>query len=465
MQSQDPAALKLRIQELEAELAALRTSAQEASGDVVISAEAREEQKEPNESLPLLLDEYRRYGRQMIMPEIGFDGQLRLKRAKVLIVGAGGLGSPAAAYIAGAGVGTIGIIDHDTVEHSNLHRQIIHSTSKVGMSKVESAITYLKDLNPNPTYIPHVQALTSANALSILTPYDLILDCTDHPSLRYLISDTAIILNKPIVSASALRTDGQLIVLNDPPGAGPCYRCIWPNPPPASTVTSCGEGGILGPVVGVMGVLQALEAIKLLSRPAPPEQKAASMTIFSAFPQMAFRTLKMRGRRKACVACGEPADAKDKITREAMEKGLIDHIAFCGSSAPVGLLKPEERVDVSEYMKVRDEGKEHTLLDVRDETQFGICKLEGSLNIPYSEFESLALAEDTTSKVPESLKSLLAKSSPEAPVYVLCRLGNDSQHVTKHLKDAGVAGGRVFDIKGGISEWAKSGVAGPFPQY
>lgn len=421
MQSQDPAALQLRIQELKAELAALRTSAQEASGDVVTSAEAREEQKEPNESLPLLLDEYRRYGRQMIMSEVGFDGevclipnhgqwsltrapgrvgQLRLKRAKVLIVGAGGLGSPAAAYIAGAGVGTIGIIDHDTVEHSNLHRQIIHSTSKVGMPKVESAITYLKEyvfqqvnpfswtitywnfdsLNPNPTYIPHVQALTSANALSILTPYDLILDCTDHPSLRYLISDTAIILNKPIVSASALRTDGQLIVLNDPPGSGPCYRCIWPNPPPASTVTSCGEGGILGPVVGVMGVLQALEAIKLLSRPAPPEQKTTSMTIFSAFPQMAFRTLKMRGRRKACVACGEPADAKDKITREAMEKGLIDHIAFCGSSAPVGLLKPEERVDVREYMKVRDEGKKHTLLDVRDETQFGICKLEGSLS-------------------------------------------------------------------------------------
>jgi adenylyltransferase/sulfurtransferase len=206
----------------------------------------------------------------------------------VLIVGAGGLGCPAAAYIAGAGVGTIGIVDGDVVETSNLHRQILHSTAKVGMKKVDSAISFLTSyclpslfyfyntyrlcrLNPNLRYIAHGEHLTPQNAREIVEKYDLVLDCTDHPTSRYLISDICVLLHKPLISASALRTDGQLIVLNSPPlpagdaSGGPCYRCVFPKPPPAESVVSCGDGGILGPVVGTMGVLQALEAVKLIT--------------------------------------------------------------------------------------------------------------------------------------------------------------------------------------------------------
>ncbi|KAL7273127.1 hypothetical protein RUND412_004036 [Rhizina undulata] len=449
----------------------------------------------------LRLEEYRRYGRQMILPEIGFEGQKRLKKSRVLIVGAGGLGSPAAAYIAGAGVGAIGIIDHDTVEHSNLHRQIVHASSRVGVSKVISATTFLRDLNPHVRLIPHAYALTPQNALEIIEKYDLVLDCTDHPSLRYLISDASVLLNKTVVSASALRTEGQLIILNHPPGVGPCYRCIWPRPPPPETVVGCGEGGILGPVVGVMGVLQALEAIKVLSAPPPPPNsvpdtpKTTTMTIFSAYPTPQFRSLRMRGRREKCVSCGRPEDAGEVVTAESIARGLTDYVAFCGGGGAgpgeeEGLgLRGGERVGVDEYREVRERGREHLLVDVRDRVQFGICRLEGSCNIPYSEFQALnhpspspssSSSSSSTSPspsplqeslIPESLKTLLNETKTktknqdkveEIPIYVLCRLGNDSQLVARQLRNAGLR--NVFDIRGGITNWArKSG--GTFPEY
>ncbi|CUS08503.1 unnamed protein product [Tuber aestivum] len=465
-------ALKKRISELEAQLANRIGHA---------SVSSRQSYPPPNvgekSEVGLSLEEYKRYGRQMILPEIGIEGQMSLKRSRVLIVGAGGLGCPAAAYLAGAGVGALGIIDHDTVENSNLHRQIIHSTSRVGLPKVVSAITYLRDLNPHPNYIPHIEPLTTENALQIMAEYDLVLDCTDHPAIRYLINDVAVIMNIPIVSASALKTDGQLVVLNNPPGVGPCYRCIWPRPPPAESVIGCGEGGILGPVVGLMGVMQAIEAVKIITMNPVREVGRAEMTLFAAYGASPFRCLKMRGRKAGCVACGSPERVEEKITRESIESGRMDYVAFCGGSAGVRVLQPDERVSVAEYKRVMDSGVEHLLLDVRDRTQFGICQLAGSLSkffhyalytglirldIPYTEFEASKYGDSEAGEI----ESKFQDQPKDRPVYVICRLGNDSQIVTRQLKEAGVfPNDRVFDIEGGITAWARSGVAGEFPEY
>lgn len=282
--------------------------------------------------------------------------------------------------------------------------------------------------------------------------YDLVLDCTDHPSLRYLISDTAVLTGIPIVSASALRTDGQLIVLNSPPGQGPCYRCIWPRPPP--NPTSCAEGGILGPVVGTMGVLQALEAIKVLVRGAGP----VTMTFFSAWPELAFRHCRMRARREGCPGCsGVPWE--------------FDYATVCAQPDVPGLA-PEERVDAQEYRELRKSGADHVLLDVRDRTQFALCHLSeslsecpvcvceesvltgGAVDVPFEVFERAAV-------VPEYVREQLRGARA---VYVVCRLGNDSQVATRMLKEAGVAEGRVWDVRGGIREWARS-APGDFPEY
>ncbi|KAF8866655.1 Molybdopterin-synthase sulfurtransferase [Acephala macrosclerotiorum] len=420
---------------------------------------------------PLSSEEYKRYGRQMIVPNIGIQGQLRLKTASVLIVGAGGLGCPAAAYIAGAGVGTIGIVDRDEVENSNLHRQILHSTSKVGMKKVDSAISYLKSLNPNLKYNAHTSHLTPENSESIVSQYDLVLDCTDHPTSRYLISDICVLLQKPLVSASALRTDGQLIVLNSPPlppgneAGGPCYRCVFPKPPPAESVVSCGDGGILGPVVGVMGVLQALEAIKLIASGkltadgSEEVKKDANMLLFSANSNPPFRSLRLRSRRAKCFACS----SESGLTLEGLSSGSLDYVLFCGVHAPVSILRSEERVEAREYEKIRKEkGAGHLLVDTRERVQFDICNIEGSINIPISNFQgnrARAADGELPSWIPETLP-------PDAPIYVVCRLGNDSQVVTRELKEAGLDknGRYIGDIKGGLKSW-KQQVDSSWPEY
>ncbi|CZR51019.1 related to molybdenum cofactor biosynthetic protein [Phialocephala subalpina] len=420
---------------------------------------------------PLSSEEYKRYGRQMIVPNIGIQGQLRLKAASVLIVGAGGLGCPAAAYLAGAGVGTIGIVDGDEVETSNLHRQILHSTSKVGMKKVDSAISYLKSLNPNLKYNAHTSHLTPENSESIVSQYDLVLDCTDHPTSRYLISDICVLLQKPLVSASALRTDGQLIVLNSPslpPGneaGGPCYRCVFPKPPPAESVVSCGDGGILGPVVGVMGVLQALEAIKLiaggkLKAEGSGEGKTdASMLLFSANSNPPFRSLRLRSRRPKCFACSAAAG----LSLESLASGSLDYLLFCGVNAPVSILGPEERVEAREYETIRKEkGAGHLLVDTREKVQFDICNIEGSINVPISTLQgnrALAAEGELPSWLPETLP-------PDSPIYVVCRLGNDSQVVTRKLKESGLDknGRYIGDIKGGLKAW-KQQVDSSWPEY
>lgn len=298
------------------------------------------------------------------------------------------------------------------------------------------------------------------------------LDCTDNPASRYLISDVCVLLSKPLVSASALRTDGQLIVLNSPPlppgneAGGPCYRCVFPKPPPAESVVSCGDGGILGPVVGVMGVLQAVEAIKIIVEgklaPSPEilegsKATPTSMLLFSALSPQPFRSVRLRSRRPGCFACSKDSG----LSLEGLQSGSLDYILFCGLASSANVLTPEERIEATEYAKIRE--REHLLLDVREKVQFDICHLDGSINIPFSTFQGGAKAEND-GKVPTWLPESLPK---EAPIYVVCRLGNDSQVVTRKLKESGLdSGGKrwIGDIRGGLKAW-KQQVDENWPEY
>ncbi|KAK5116894.1 hypothetical protein LTR62_006615 [Meristemomyces frigidus] len=444
---------------------------------------------------PLADEEYKRYGRQMIMPEIGLHGQLRLKNAKVLVVGLGGLGCPAAAYLAGAGVGTLGLMDGDTVEVSNLHRQIAHKVRTVGGMKVDSAVEFLQayvklqtfassspsdlvcSLNPNVKYAPYRSHLSPDKAVAIFERYDLVLDCTDHPTSRYLISDACVLAGKPLVSASALKTEGQLLVLNNPPRApgdassGPCYRCIFPKPPPADAIQSCGEGGILGPVVGVMGVLQALEAIRLLTAkpPAPPPmtdwmdlsmdstppvtpEVKPTMLMFSAYNTPQFRSVRLRSRRTDCAACSYQAT----VTQHSLTTGSTDYIAFCGSTTPLDPLPPESRISARDFARLPTDGS-NILIDVRDETQYSICALRGSTNIPWNG-NAEAWVQDAVKR------GVMSGYEDGRERFVVCRLGNDSQLVVRAVREWLGSAVRVREIEGGFRAW-REGVDRSWPKY
>ncbi|KAF1831317.1 molybdopterin biosynthesis protein moeB [Decorospora gaudefroyi] len=429
------------------------------------------ESEEPSR-WPLEKNEYKRYGRQLIMPEVGLQGQLRLKKARILVVGVGGLGCPAAAYLVGAGVGTLGLVDDDVVEESNLHRQILHSTARVGMTKVQSAMVALNSLNPNVKLLPHISRLTPDTAISTFKDYDLVLDCTDTPTSRYLISDTCVLLRKTLVSASALRIDGQLMVLNNPPSppgdttGGPCYRCVFPKPPPPESVVSCGDGGILGPVVGVMGILQALEAIKVLTQtPAASSVDPPSLILFSAYSNPMFRSVRLRNRKAKCAACSAHAT----VTPEALESGSLDYVQFCGSVVSNNdALLPDERISAQNYAHIRSgvnpftgtvsSKDSHILVDVREKVQFELCNIDGSVNVPFSTVSNMQ--GDENDWVTQLRKS-------EKPIFVVCRLGNDSQVVVKKMKQLGLdAGGKRYigDIRGGLRAWRQS-VDVEFPEY
>ncbi|ATY59799.1 Molybdenum cofactor [Cordyceps militaris] len=455
MTAEDTDRLRAEIAQHESALAELRSQ---------LAAAAERETEDSGHALPprqdwkwpLTEDEYERYSRQMIVPNFGLQGQLRLRNSKVLLVGAGGLGCPAAAYLAGAGVGVLGLVDGDTVEVSNLHRQVAHATSRVGMSKVDSAITYLKQLNPSITYHAHATHLTPQNAASILRAYDLVLDCTDHPAARYLISDACVLLRKPLVSASAFQTAGQLLRLNSPVGRGPCYRCVFPRPPPPESVVGCGEGGVVGPVVGVMGVLQALDAIKLITqgrgldpdpdaaprrpRPPPPCSSSAAWPTPCSAP------------RDDCVACSATEGA---LTLAQMQSSL-DYVQFCGVAQPVRLLGPAERIAAAEYARIAANraASPHLLIDVRDKEHFDLSSIPGSVNVPIRQFMRPAPAD-----APEAAPDWMPADLPHsAPIYVVCRVGNDSQVAAQKLKELGLdrEGERfVGDIDGGLRAWRK----------
>ena len=319
-------------------------------------------------------------------------------------------------------------------------------------------------LNPNLIYNRHPYHLTPQTAIELFTQYDLILDCTDHPTSRYLISDACVLTCRPLVSASALKTEGQLIVLNNPPlppgsplGGGPCYRCVFPKPPPTNSVLSCGEGGILGPVVGLMGVLQALEAIKVLT--AKPVEDYSSptfeppkptMLMFSAYSTPPFRSVRLRSRRADCAVCS----SQGTITQHSLTSGSLDYVAFCGRTMPVNVLPPAARVSAKWFAGLPRDGS-NMLIDVRDETQFAMCALRGSVNVPWT--GSAEAWIETALQRPE------IRSGQQA-FYVICRLGNDSQLAAKTLIENQLAPNGVRHIDGGFRAWREEVDPG-WPEY
>jgi molybdopterin/thiamine biosynthesis adenylyltransferase/rhodanese-related sulfurtransferase/molybdopterin converting factor small subunit len=381
----------------------------------------------PAAELPQLTkEEVQRYSRHLIMPEVGVDGQRRLKAARVLCVGAGGLGSPAAMYLAAAGVGTLGLVDFDVVDVSNLQRQILYSTADVGRRKLEAASARLTGLNPEVRVVTHETPLTSANALQIFADYDVIVDGADNFPTRYLVNDACVLLGKPNAYGSIFRFDGQASVFATKDG--PCYRCLYPEPPPPGLVPSCAEGGVLGVLPGIIGTIQATEAIKLII--GAGQSLAGRLLLFDAL-HMSFRTLKLR-REPACPICGDHPTIK----------ALIDYDQFCGITPATAAgtapgLQTEFETTVEEVKARLDRHDPIWILDVREKNEFDICRIPGSTLIPLGE---LARRLDELPQGP---------GSPE--ILVHCKMGGRSAKAVKLLREQGFT--RVKNVTGGILAW------------
>ncbi|KAF9493390.1 hypothetical protein BDN71DRAFT_1450361 [Pleurotus eryngii] len=389
----------------------------------------------------LPLKDYRRYGRQMILEGFGLPGQVKLKEASVVVVGAGGLGCPALQYLAASGIGRIGVIDHDVVELSNLHRQILHTETTIGTPKALSAAKALSVINQQLKVEAVVQSLSPTNATKLLATYDVILDCTDNAPTRYLLSDVAVALKKPLVSGAAQRFEGQLCIYNYGEN-GPCYRCLFPKPPAQETVGTCEETGILGTVTGVIGNLQALETIKII---VGLKDQAPSLLLFDALRTPPFRSIKLRKKKPACAACGSGEKTRGMIDN-------TDYVQFCGGPpanwVERGLVpgSAETRISTKDLHRILAT-EVLTLIDVRPRTEYGICHLPNSLNIPLNE-----LVSNPKAAMPEGAKD----------IYILCRLGNDSQIAADALREVSTA--PVKDIIGGLVSWARD-VDSSFPIY
>ncbi|EPQ28651.1 uncharacterized protein PFL1_03954 [Pseudozyma flocculosa PF-1] len=407
----------------------------------------------PPPGLPMCLAEYQRYGRQMILPDFGLEGQLRLRRSKVLVVGAGGLGCPAVQYLAAAGVGQISIVDHDSVEASNLARQILHSDAKIGINKAESAAQAAHVINPFINVTPHPVGISSANARSLISGHDLVLDCTDNPLTRYLISDAAVLEGVEVVSGAAQGYDGQLIVLHkkilpqfaskpttaaspastapalvDPidNARGPCYRCLFPVAPKPEDVTDCEDGGVLGGITGLVGTMQALESVKILAQIG--EATLPTMTLVSPMSGTPFRSIRLRPRRLAtCRTCGDPAQVgRDNMISDLQSE---DYATFCHLNRPpmVDGQAGGPRVAVEELEKG---AAKRLLIDVRPPVEFGITRIDGSISLPYT-----TIRKDP-SKALETIRSRLSTSPVGQPPLLVCRKGNDSQLAVRLLQQA-----------------------------
>lgn len=385
---------------------------------------------------PLTLPQVARYSRQLILPEFGPKGQRKLLAASVLIVGCGGLGCPAAIYLAAAGVGRLGLIDYDEVELNNLHRQVLHTEKRVGMSKALSIAQAIKALNSELEVVPYETFFTSSVALEIVRQYDVVLDCTDNVATRYLLNDACVLADKPLVSGSALRYEGQLTVYHHQ--GGPCFRCIHPKPPPPETVTNCSDGGVLGVIPGVIGCMQALEAIKIISNLGT--SLAQKLLLFDGL-QGNFHTVRLRGMKSTCDICGEAPTIKQ----------LIDYEQFCGAAATdkdkeLTVLDRSKRLTVEEYRALVEADEPHVLIDVRLPVELEICSLPRCINIPLkdiSKVESVNLIEKELSEI--GTRSVLC----------VCRRGNDSQLAVRKLQlSLSHLHCQVKDIVGGLTAWA-----------
>ncbi|KAH9290643.1 hypothetical protein KI387_034760 [Taxus chinensis] len=411
-----------------------------------------------------------RYSRHLLLPAFGVEGQSKLLKSSVLLVGAGGLGSPAALYLSACGIGCLGIIDYDTVEMNNLHRQVIHTEANIGKSKVKSAAAACHAINSTLKIVEYMDALNTANALHIVAKYDMVVDATDNISTRYLINDACVILGKPLVSGAALGLEGQLTIYHY--NQGPCYRCLFPTPPPVDACQRCSDNGVLGVVPGIIGCLQALEAIKIASGVGDP--LSGRMLIFDALPTRIY-TVKLRGRSPKCIICGDnPEMSSENFQNFDYEKFTQSPMS---DKAPLSLdiLPSSQRVTSREFRQHQESGKPYVLVDVREDHQYKIASLPNSLNIPFSRLETQVCI------VQEAVKNMSVKSTSQEPMlfekpngttleqvsssvqlYVICRRGNDSQRAVQYLHGQGFHA--VHDIIGGLEAWTKE-VDHNFPSY
>jgi molybdopterin/thiamine biosynthesis adenylyltransferase/rhodanese-related sulfurtransferase/molybdopterin converting factor small subunit len=365
-------------------------------------------------------EEIRRYSRHLIMPEVGMEGQKKLKAARVLAIGTGGLGSPLALYLAAAGVGTIGLVDFDVVDDSNLQRQILFGTADVGRRKLEAAAERLGDTNPNVKVVTFEERLSSENALRIFRDFDIVADGTDNFPTRYLVNDACVLTGKPNVYASIFRFEGQASVFWAE--KGPCYRCLYSEPPPAGLVPSCAEGGVLGILPGLLGLIQATETIKLILQSGEP--LIGRLLLVDALA-MSFRELKLR-KNPECVVCGP----HPTVTK------LIDYEAFCGVTQQTAAAPGIPEIPVEELKAMRDRGDDFVLVDVREPHEVAICALPESVKIPLG-----------------TLPANLSRLSTADEIVVHCKTGARSAKAVQLLHEAGFR--KVRNLVGGIQSWAE----------
>ncbi len=383
------------------------------------------------DAVSLSTNEVARYSRHLIMPEVGVDGQKRLKASAILLIGAGGLGSPLALYLGAAGVGRIGLIDFDVVDFSNLQRQVLHGTSDVGRPKLLSAKDRLADLNPEVKVDLFSERLSSQNATRIFEPYDIVIDGTDNFPTRYLVNDACVLLKKPNVYGSIFRFDGQASIFYPP--YGPCYRCLYPEPPPPGEVPSCAEGGVLGILPGVIGVIQATEAVKLILGKGEP--LIGRLMHYDALA-MKFREFKVR-RNSKCPMCGDNPTIK----------ALIDYEQFCGvrgqeAPAPAG---STAEITVEELKKRMDRNESLFVLDVRNLNEFQICRIPGTVLLPLPE-----------------LAQRFGELPRDREIIVHCKSGMRSAKAVQFLKEQGFT--KLLNLQGGIVAWAER-VDPSMPKY
>ncbi|HYU33732.1 MAG TPA: molybdopterin-synthase adenylyltransferase MoeB [Thermoanaerobaculia bacterium] len=363
--------------------------------------------------------EIRHYSRHLIMPEVGSAGQRRLKAARVLTIGAGGLGSPLGLYLAAAGVGTLGVVDFDVVDETNLHRQVLYGRSSVGRPKIQAAVERLRDVNPHIRIVPHEMRLDSSNALELFRDYDIIVDGTDNFPTRYLVNDACVLSGKPNVYGSIFRFEGQVSIFWG--ARGPCYRCLFPEPPPPGLVPSCAEGGVLGVLPGIIGTLQANEVIKLIVGVGDP--LIGRLVLFDAL-KMRFRELKLK-KDPACPICSE----------NPTQRELIDYEQFCGVGPEPETVEMDSEMTVSDLKERLERGETLTVLDVRTEQEYEIARIPGAQLIPLHE-----------------LQDRLGELDPAATIVAHCHHGGRSAQAVGFLRQMGFD--RAVNLAGGIDAWS-----------
>lgn len=397
----------------------------------------------------LQADQVERYSRQLLLKGgFGVTGQAKLSESSVLVVGAGGIGSTVILYLAASGIGNITVVDFDKVEISNLHRQVIHKAKDVGLNKAESARRAVKDLNPSVSFTVVDEPFTIDNALTLVSSSDCVVDATDNPQTRYIINDACVLSDTPLISGSAVGIEGQLTVYNY--NGGPCYRCLYPTPDLKEGSKSCSNNGVLGPVPGLIGILQSVETIKVITG---SEQVMSDRLLMYDSMQCSFMQIKKPKKQQGCPVCGtKPVITSMEESFEA--SNMARGPSFCSASGPRKDIPDDINCSCEEYKGVRDRGEDHILIDVRPKEQFDLCSLPGAINIPLS-------------CLPDEFDRLSELSGGYKPIYCICRRGNASVAATKLIAENVANYPRIASVKnvtGGVTAW-RSKIDASFPKY